>query len=188
MNQDSDIQLIEAVRAGGDRKNKAFTELYNRYSSRVYLYCRKIIGEGRYADDIFQETFLRLIRSVEKGAAIDNVLGYLLKICRNLIQNYRRDNPAVFVEIEDFHVPTFTDPYESVEMAKMIDQALNLLIEEHKEAFVLQAFGGLTFKEIGELTGVPVSTVRNRVVRAKRKLKEILRPYLEYSGKSENGK
>jgi RNA polymerase sigma-70 factor, ECF subfamily len=185
MNLYTDTELINSITEGGEIKSKAFTELYNRYSSRVYLYCRKIIGDGRFADDIFQETFLKFLDAIEKGNHINNVLGYLLRTSKNLIYNYKRDNPYIFVEIEDFHVSINDNSYESLELSKLIEHGLNLIPEEHKEAFVLQAFEGLSYNEIGELTGVPITTVRNRVVRAKRRLREILMPYLDYSRNKE---
>ena len=181
MNEKTDTDLINAIAEGGYRKDKAFTELYNRYSTRVYLYCRKMIGDGHYADDIFQETFLKFLDAVEKGIFIQNVLGYLLKTSRNLNYNYKRDNAKIFVTLENFHVPIIDNSIESVEFSNLIEQALNLLPEEHKEAFVLQAYEGFTYNEIGDIVSAPVSTVRNRIVRAKRKLREILLPYLEFS-------
>ncbi len=53
------------------------------------------------------------------------------------------------------------------------------LIEEHREALVLQMYSGLSYLEIAELTGVPLTTVRNRIARAKSKIREILTPYIE---------
>jgi len=96
---------------------------------------------------------------------IQNVLGYLLITSKNLYYNYKRDNSRIYVELENFHIPFIDNSIESVEFSKLIEQALNLLPEEHKEAFVLQTYEGLTYNEIAELIGVPISTVRNRIVR-----------------------
>ena len=63
----------------------------------------------------------------------------------------------------------------------MIDSALNLIPEEQAEAFMLQVYQGMSYNEIAEFFEVPVSTVRNWVVRAKKKLRDILIPYLESS-------
>ncbi|GAB1370813.1 hypothetical protein MASR1M45_08750 [Candidatus Kapaibacterium sp.] len=56
---------------------------------------------------------------------------------------------------------------------------LELLPDMHKEAFILQAFQGLSYSEIAAVLDVPVTTVRNWIVRAKSKLREILLPYFE---------
>ena len=181
MDEKTDNELMNAIIEGGDAKDRAFTEFYQRYANRVYSYCRKIIGDGRYADDIFQETFLKFLATVEKGTIIQNSLGYLLKTAKNLIYNYHRDNLLNFIELDEIHCSTNDTTYESIEFSNIVEHALTLLPEEHKEAFVLQTYEGLTFNEISELTDVPLTTVRNRIVRSKRKLREILKPYLEYS-------
>jgi RNA polymerase sigma-70 factor (ECF subfamily) len=56
--------------------------------------------------------------------------------------------------------------------------ALELLGDEYREALVLQTYNELSYQEIAEIQGVPLTTVRNRIVRAKRKLREIVQPYL----------
>ena len=176
----NDKELIEL--AGHEKepeKSSAFSELYNRYSNCVYLYCRKIFGDGNFAEDIFQDTFLQLLKSIENKVIIGDVQRYLLKSARNLTLNFKRNNKVNFVEFDDYHA-FFNDlNFEKKELAQMIDAALELLPEEHKEAFILQTYQGFSYNEISVITEVPVSTVRNRVVRAKSKLKEILSPMLE---------
>jgi RNA polymerase sigma-70 factor (ECF subfamily) len=114
-----------------------------------------------------------------KNYDIPSVQFYILKIVRNLCLNHKRDNRINFIELEDFHLPVSDNKVESDELFDLIYSSLELLPEEHKEAFLLQVQQGLSYNEIAEVTEVPVSTVRNRVVRAKSKLREILLPYFE---------
>src|SRR6185295_9347546 len=170
----SDKELIETVYKSNDEsKSIAFSELYNRYSYNIFHYCRKIFGEGNFAKDVFQDSFLNLLKSIESGIQISNVKGFLLKTARNLSLNHRRNEKVQLIEFEDFHSIFNENDLENKELELMIETALELLPEEHKEAFILQVFEELSYQEISELIEVPISTVRNRVVRAKSKLREI---------------
>ena len=176
----SDNELIQITADSGEpEKSGAFSELYNRYANSIYLYCRKIFGDGTFAEDIFQDTFLQLLKSIENHIQIGNVQGYLLRTARNLSLNFRRDHKVETVEYEDFRANIEDNSYELKELSQMIDSALELLPDEHKEAFVLQIYQGLSYSEIATLTEVPLSTVRNRIVRAKAKLREILAPMIK---------
>lgn len=158
-------------------RDLAFSELYSRYSTRIHLYCRRILGNDVQADDIFQETFIRFLRSVERETEMTNIPAYLLRIARNLCLNAKRDERPT-VPIEDFQMPYEDRSYESAEIAGLVAMSLELLSEEHREALTLQAYGGLSYLEIATMLGVPVTTVRNWIVRAKKQMQEILTPYL----------
>jgi RNA polymerase sigma-70 factor (ECF subfamily) len=71
---------------------------------------------------------------------------------------------------------------EEQELTKLVAMSLDLLPEEYREALTLQIYGGLSYQEIGESMGVPVTTIRNWIVRAKQKMQEILAPYYEEQG------
>ena len=175
----NESELVKIIFQGGARKEAAFKEIYSRFSSRIYLYCKKLAGDTSCSDDIFQEVFMKFLKSAENGTVIENVLGYLLRIARNLCLNARRDTKEVPTDLNDLIIPVTERKMESEELEKMIESALELLPAEHKDAFVLQVYEGLSYKEIAELTDVPLTTVRNRIVRAKARLREILLPYLE---------
>ena len=81
--------------------------------------------------------------------------------------------------LEEFHLLVEDTSLEARELARLVAMALELLPDDQREAFILQAYSGLSYKEIGEVIDAPISTVRNRVVRAKRRVREILSPYLE---------
>lgn len=174
----SDARLYEMLRGDAKTKDRAFAELYARHSSRVWLYCLKIMGDQESASDMFQGTFLRFLQSVEVEREMTNVPGFLLRIARNLCLNTRQKMQPIAVAAEDIHIPVEDQSLESKELARLISTALDLLPDEYREAFVLQAYNGLSYKEIAEAIDHPVSTVRNRVVRAKKKIREILAPYL----------
>ena len=180
MKTHTDAELFILLRSNGREKEAAFTELYARYSSRVYQYCRYIMEDNDAADDVFQDTFIRFLKSAERGTEVANIPAYLLRIARNLCLNAKRDNKlAGMDDVDDIQVAVEDNAVENAELGRLIEMALSLLKEEYREAFILQEYNGLSYKEIADVTNVPITTVRNRVVRAKKQLREILTPYLE---------
>jgi RNA polymerase sigma-70 factor (ECF subfamily) len=173
----TDEKLFKELCSGN--REAAFKEIYVRYSSRVYLYCQKVLGKGTLADDVYQETFLNFLKSAHEERDTTHLLGYLLKIARNNCLKVRRRQTFKNVTFEDFHFPVDDAAFEQEELCRLVTSALDLLIEEHREALVLQMYSGLSYQEIAELTGVPLTTVRNRIARAKSKIREILTPYIE---------
>jgi RNA polymerase sigma-70 factor (ECF subfamily) len=70
-------------------------------------------------------------------------------------------------------------PYEQQELLQLIQASLELLPEDYREAFVLREYNGLTYQEISEVIGQSIDVVKVRIFRAKKKLRDILAPYLK---------
>lgn len=174
----SDAQLFGMLREDAQTKERAFAELYARYSSRIWLYCLRVMGDSEAAGDMFQGTFLRFLQSAQVEREMTNVPAFLLRIARNLCLNEKQKMRPVSVPFEALEIPVEDPSMEAKELERLVATALDLLPEEYREAFVLQTYNGLSYKEIAEVIDHPVSTVRNRVVRAKKKIREILSPYL----------
>jgi RNA polymerase sigma-70 factor (ECF subfamily) len=174
-----DIQLYSLLSRDKDEAESAFAELYARYSQRIYAYCLRVIGDSEDARDIFQDTFIKFFDSARGNELpLDNVPAYLLKIARNVCINFKRSKKT-FLSLEDFRTLTNDVDYEQRELLQILATSLELLEPEHKDAFVLRMYQGLSYNEISKITGDSVSAVKNRVWRAKEKIKEILTPYLE---------
>lgn len=177
----SDDRLYQLLGEEGEVRDRAFEEIYRRYGSRIWLYTAKVMGDRESAEDCFQGTFLRLLQRAAKDEGkreMSNLPGYLLRIARNLCLNTKAKFRPIPRPFDELDVPVEERTIESRELEGLISTALDLLPEEQREAFVLQAYNGLSYKEIAEVIDRPVSTVRNRVVRAKKKMREILTPYL----------
>jgi len=175
----TDIELTALLSGKEEDAKSAFTEIYSRYSKKVYIYCKKSIPNQNFSDDIYQDTFVKFYNAGRAGKQIDNLNSYIFRIARNLILNFKRDNNQEFIDLEEFHLVTISNQLQEKELANLINDAMELLIDEHREAFIMQAYQEMSYNEIAEALEVPITTIRNRIVRAKRKLKEILSPYLE---------
>lgn len=157
----------------------ALTILYRRYSQRIYTYCRKIVGDNEVAEDLLQETFVKLFDSGKQGREVENFPAYLMTIARNLCFTHRSRSKRQFVPFEDFHLTSRDVPYEHKELLQLIQTSLELLPEDYREAFVLREYNGLSYAEIADVIGQSVDLVKVRIFRAKKKLREILAPYLD---------
>lgn len=175
----TDTELVEILRNDKKLSGLAFKELYNRYSPNIHAYCFKIFKEEAMAEDIFQETFMRFYQNVRLNEGNLNVHGYLITIARNLSLNQKKKNERIIYSDK-------LDLYESEyigddrkELLNLISMAMELLDFEYKDAFVLREYNGLTYEEIAEVTGSTLSNAKTRVLRARLKIKEILKPYLK---------
>jgi RNA polymerase sigma factor (sigma-70 family) len=176
----NDNELCEALRQGGESREHAFSELYRRYASRIYQYARRILNESTEAEDILQETFIKFLGVIDKETVIENVPAYLLRIARN--QSLRTGSKKqITVPIEDYHSIFNEAPMEAEETSKILQMSLELLPKDQREALVMQVYGRLSYLEIADVMGVPMTTVRNWIVRAKDKMRKIVAPYFHES-------
>ena len=174
-----DNELVEIVRGKKPDSDNAFVELYERYSRKLYIYCKKAVADANFVEDVYQDVFVRFYNSIKNGSQINNVQSYLFRIARNLCLNFKRDNKQILIQLEEFHINDYFKSEDNVELIDAINTAIDLLNDEYRDALMLQTFHSLSYNEIAEILEIPVTTVRNRLVRAKRRLKELLQAYFE---------
>lgn len=163
---------------GQTESERAFMELYRRYSGRVFAYCRRFLGNREDALDIFQETFIRFFESAKEERIMTNVPAFLLRIARNLCLNFKRQSKKM-VTIEDYMLyETYENNSSKDELVGLIKIALAELPDDYREAFILREYDGMTYNEIAEFLGISLALVKIRIFRAKQKLREILAPYI----------
>ncbi len=147
---------------------KAFAEIYSRYSRQVWAYCLKITGNNEDANDIFQEVFINFHNAIATGQEISNIKYYLISIARNTFLNQKRKNSKL-VNIDEIHSLINDNTADNYilknEQNELINMAIDSLPLEYKEVFVLRLYQGFTYQEITDLLGIPVSTIKNRIFR-----------------------
>jgi len=173
----TDFELYTQLGNKAERE-QAFKEIYRRYEQRVWAYCWVSLHNEEKSKDIVQEAFFRFYKSGESSVAVENVPAYIMRIVRNLVIDEHRKNDRTFVNIDDIELPAPADGYEQQEMKAILENALQLLPVEYKDALVMQTFGDMSYNEIAEVQNVPLTTVRNRIVRAKARMREILSVYI----------
>jgi len=172
----SDEALIQEFQ-GGSRE--AFEQLFARYRGPLYgFFCRRLYGDER-ADDLTQETFLAVIRSIRHYEPRASVRTYLYSIAMNVLAAERRrrhrDSPPGCPSPEP---STNTTP----DAALWVRQALANLDEEEREILMLREYEQLSYAEIAELLELPLNTVRSRLFRARMALKDLLVPERKVNG------
>ncbi len=173
----TDQQLFEAFRLNGKEKDAAFRELFSRYERKVYVFCLRMTGDPDNASDIFQETFTRFYKQTQKAETVSNILAYLLTSARNVFLNTKR-NIVAWSPFNEEEIADQAPLYERSEMLNMISSALELLEPSYREVFILRFYEGLSYKDISEMTGDSISSLKIRSMRAKDQVKSILAPYI----------
>jgi RNA polymerase sigma-70 factor (ECF subfamily) len=174
----SDIELFEMIKRKDNLSERAFSELYHRYSDRIFSYCYKILGDYQDAKDIFQETFVKFYQNIDTYSLSGTVSGLLFTIARNYSLNYNRKNKLFSELSEDLFVESESEQ-ENKETMDMITRALDLIPFHQKEAFILRHYQGLSYDEISKITLTDAATIRTRVKRAIVSLQRILRPFFD---------
>lgn len=156
----------------------AFAELYDACADRLHHYLTLRLGSRDEADDVLQETFVRLVRTRRRLASVESLPAYVFTVARNEAARHggrktREQGRRSPLRAEDLFVAAASD-LQARETAEMIAVGLGELTEEQRETVELKVYGGLTFREIGEVTGVPLATAATRYRAALERLREWL--------------
>ena len=158
------MATLQARLARGDQA--AFAELYDAYADRVGHYLLVRLSSRDDADDVLQETFLRLARLRHKLAKVDNLVAYVFAVARNeaarlAASNARRQRKQEPLESADLFCCQSSDA-DAREAAEIVATAMNHLSDDMREIVELKTYAGLTFQQIGRVTGLPQGTVATR--------------------------
>ena len=163
--------------AQGDRA--AFAELYDACADRIGHYLLVQLGVREDAEDALQQTFFRLAGAGDKLAKVDNLLGYVFTIARNEAARLaasrvrRREREQEPLRGDDLFCVSPNDA-ETREMAEIVVAALGKLSPKLREVVELKTYAGLTFEQIGQVTGLPQGTVATRYRAALAKMRASL--------------
>ena len=175
----SDEEVAVYLSQDDNTARMAFDEIYNRYSNRLYLYCKKVFKNEQVAQDVFQETFINFFEASKTSTSMTNVQRFLFKIARNISLNEKKKNQPEFSFIDDVEIPYYDNEFEIEKNDRILDMALQTLPEKYREALILKEFLNMTYNEIAAILDLNQSIVRIRIFRAKNKLREVLLPYIK---------
>lgn len=181
---DPDLQLVEQCMAGNEA---AWEELVRVHTRRVYAVCYRFTGAPQEAQDLTQEVFLRVFRTLKSFRAGEGSFGvWLNRLTRNLlIDHYRRtkqDRNTDSIEEqlprveESTAVTARTDSLlASREASELLQFALQKLSPELRETVILRDVEDLEYREIAQILNVPEGTVKSRLNRGRAELARTLR-------------
>jgi RNA polymerase sigma-70 factor, ECF subfamily len=173
---DSDEDLY--LRIGAGPGEQAFKLLYERHASRVFAYCSRILGNRDAAKDAFQETFIRLYQKAVQNLGPLRVAPYLYAIAHNVCITSIRSRKHN-VPIDEYTLHDEDRSLEHTERGELVRLAIELLPMDYREPLILHEYNDVSYADIAEIIGIPVSTVKIRIFRAKEKLRAILAPYFK---------
>lgn len=181
--QTSDATLIKDYLQGDQR---AFEVLYARYRKPLYGYLNRLLERDAAVDDIYQKTWMKVIRNMKKYRENQKFSAWLFRIAHNCAMDFFRQRKKVddmVIEVDDADVipDAAGNPLRSMdreELTQALDAALPELPPEQREVFLLRQ-QGVPFREIAEIQKTSVNTALGRMRYAALKLQSLLADWQE---------
>jgi len=169
---EDDYSLLQRLRSG-DRA--AIDSVVDRYSKPLFAFIVRMTGEREAAEDVFQETWIRVVRNIGSFRGESKFSTWLFQIALNLCRNLARQAARrTYVAIEEAGTLSVeaeaeeSDPFKARRIRKLVDS----LPEKMREVIVLRFYHEKTDQEIVEITGLPAGTVKSRIFRGIKVLRE----------------
>lgn len=150
--------------------------LIHRHKNRVFSYIVLIVKNQELAEDIFQETFIKVIRSLKRGKYTENgkFVSWVLRISHNLIiDHFRKEklkgtisNDSSDIDIfnsQKFSEETIEDQMVTAQILSEVKDLIQELPEDQQQVIYMRHYMGLSFKEISDQTGVSINTALGRM-------------------------
>ena len=183
----TDNELVSRFISGED---DAIEAIICRYKNKLFTYINLTVKNQHLAEDIFQDTFVKVIKSLQEGKYQDNgkLLSWIMRIAHNLIiDHFRHEKQINMRSNDDFEMDIFNSPRYSEatieqelvnnqvmsDVRKLIDQ----LPPDQKEIILLRHYGGLSFKEIADQTNVSINTALGRMRYAILNMRKMIEQY-----------
>lgn len=170
--QCSDSELVHAFILGDE---KALETLVYRYKDKIYTSIYMLVKDKYMAEDIFQDAFLKMVRTMREGRYSEQgkFLPWAIRVAHNLCMDHFRkvkQNVQILLpdgkDISDLlgaDTQGASDRIETRQVNQSIRQLIEELPEEQREVIVLRMYGDLSFKEIADMTGVSINTALGRM-------------------------
>jgi RNA polymerase sigma-70 factor (ECF subfamily) len=169
----SDYELIQRFIKG---EQTCFDQLILRHKNKVFAYISLYIRDQALAEDLFQDTFMKVIQSVKAGKYQDNgkFISWVMRIAHNLIiDHFRRIKQMNTISNDDYESDLFNskklcdsnveDDMITRQIQKDVRKMITFLPEDQREVVILRHYAGLSFKEIAEITDVSINTALGRM-------------------------
>lgn len=188
----TDSQVVQGFLDG---EQPAFGELVRRYDSRLVNFVYRTVGDRERAQDLVQETFVRVYRHLHRFDQSKKFSTWIYTIASNLAKNELRNrsrNPLVLfqtlkqnwdadhrpLEWEDTQYRP-DDLFRKRFIREKVEEAVAQLPEHHRVVFVLRELEGKTYEEIAEITDCNLGTVKSRLNRARNNFAQIIAPMVD---------
>lgn len=168
----TDFELVQAYQNG---EQQVFQILLERHKQRVFNYILSLVKDKALADDIFQDTFIKVVNTLRSGTYHDEgkFIQWVMRIAHNLVIDYVRKNQKVHLmhACEDYDIFDVLDSPERNKEDELIRQQIykdirfliKQLPKEQRRVLVMRHYADMSFKEIADKTGVSINTALGRM-------------------------
>lgn len=162
--------------------NSEFEEIFREHQGTVYRFAWRMTADTSAAEDVAQEVFVSLLRQPDRfDPARGSLRAFLLGMTRNLaLKRWRGERRFGDLgdagEPEERHRAAHASGLESAEIGEIVADAVRSLPELQREVLILAEYEELTLKEIADVVGTEVGTVKSRLHRARENLSRVLAP------------
>ncbi len=169
----SDYELIQRFIKG---EQSCFEQLIHRHKNKVFAYISLYIRDQALAEDLFQDTFMKVIQSVKAGKYQDNgkFVSWVMRIAHNLIiDHFRKIKQMNTISNDDYESDLFNsrkfaestveDDIIKRQIQKDVRKMITMLPDDQREVVILRHYAGLSFKEIANITDVSINTALGRM-------------------------
>ncbi len=174
----SDVELFDSFSAKQKTAESAFAEFYSRYSDLLWNYIRKFLGHCEDVNDLFQDIMISFFEGgKENKGKVVNPKSFLYMTAKNKCINYIRDKRDYYEFTEGKYGSDQTD-YSDVQFSELINQTIQQMNFDDREILILRYYQGWSVKDISELHDKDEQYMRNKIWRARKKLRTKLKPFL----------
>jgi len=184
LDEHADIALIAACQQGDAR---AYKQVFDLYRDRIYSLCRHMSGSSEDAEDLTQEVFVQAFRNIASFRAESTFGTWIYRIAVNRCSTELRKRRPAFDSFESMvekggALPSRTPNPEAQlirkEMSERVQAAIADLSESLRLLFILSTVEGLRYQEVASIAGCSIDAAKMRVHRARKRVRDALRPYL----------
>jgi len=179
-NQEKEEQIVQQLQSG-KQTEKAFSELVQLYKERLYWHIRNIVKNHEDANDVLQNTFIKVFRYIKKFKGDSKLYSWMYRIATNesltFLKKKARKLQISDQELQDHLIDNLeSDVYfEGEKIQLQLQKALNTLPEKQREVFNMRYFQDLKYKEIAEILEVSEGACKSNYHHASKKIEEYLK-------------
>ena len=181
----SDQQLLNSYLSGD---KSAISKLIEKHRKRILDYIIMMVKDRDVADDIFQETFIKVVRVIDEGRYVDNgkFVSWVMRIAHNQVIDYFRQTKQAnnvsesdagydLLNSRNFAETNVEDKMVEEQIAADLRKLIDCLPDEQRDVVKMRYFSNMSFKEIADLTGVSINTALGRMRYALINLRKIIK-------------
>ncbi len=166
-------EIIRSVLKGDE---KSCEKILNLYKGRIFSYILRMVKNYDDAEELTLETFIKFFKSIKSYDPTRSLLSWLFTIAHNLVIDFFRRNKIVYEELDEKHLidADVFEKYEKEQKLKEMERALQAISPIDRALVILFHRERLSYDEMSKILNQPVTTIKTRLHRARKRLRSLL--------------